>query len=121
MSTPGRRTDSPKCLGMDACAACDVPSLVIAPSFVKKRALDIPGAPERCFTMAEQWKTDFDQRQFASMAEHLRRYEHGEADLGSLIAGLEALLLCLEGADENWKAAFRREWGILEEVYAVRA
>ena len=69
--------------------------------------------------MAEQWKTDFDQRQFASMAEHLRRYEHGEADLGSLIAGLEALLLCLEGADENWKAAFRREWGILEEVYAV--
>jgi hypothetical protein len=40
-------------------------------------------------------------------------------DLGSLVAGLEALLLCLEAADEDWKNQFRRKWGILEEVNAV--
>lgn len=69
--------------------------------------------------MAEQWKTDFDQRQFALMEDHLRRYEEGGMELGSLIAGLEALLLCLEAADEDWKNQFRRKWGILEEVNAV--
>lgn len=69
--------------------------------------------------MAEQWKTDFDQRQFVLMEDHLRRYEEGGTDLGSLIAGLESLLLCLEAADEDWKNEFRRKWGILEEVNAV--
>jgi hypothetical protein len=69
--------------------------------------------------MAEQWKTEFDQRQYALMEDHLRRYETGGTDLGSLIAGLEALLQCLEAADESWKNEFRRKWGILEEVYAV--
>ena len=53
------------------------------------------------------------------MEDHLRRYEEGGTDLGSLIAGLEALLLCLEAADEDWKNEFRRKWGILEEVNAV--
>lgn len=69
--------------------------------------------------MTEQWKTDFDQRQFTSMEEQLRRYEQGATNLGSLIAGLEALLLCLERADENWKTSFQAQWGVLEEVYAI--
>jgi hypothetical protein len=53
------------------------------------------------------------------MADHLRRYEEGGIDLGSLIAGLEALFLRLEAGDESSKNEFRRKWGILEEVYAV--
>lgn len=53
------------------------------------------------------------------MEEMLGRYEEGGIDLGSLIAGLESLLLCLELADEKWKNLFRSKWGILEEVYAV--
>ena len=69
--------------------------------------------------MAEQWKTEFDQRQYALMEDHLRRYEEGGTNLGSLIAGLEALFQCLEAAEEGWKNEFRRKWGILEEVYAV--
>jgi hypothetical protein len=69
--------------------------------------------------MAEHWKNDFDQRQFALMEDHLRRYEEGGTDLGSLIAGLESLLLCLEAAGEDWKNEFRKKWGILEEVNAV--
>ena len=69
--------------------------------------------------MVEQWKTEFDQRQYALMEDHLRRYEEGGTNLGSLIAGLEALLQCLEAAEDGWKTEFRRKWGILEEVYAV--
>src|SRR5438552_6557867 len=69
--------------------------------------------------MPEQWKTDYVQRQYASMEEHLRRYEQGLIDLGSLIAGLDALLQRLEAADEGWRNGFRSKWGILEEVYAV--
>ena len=33
MSTPGRRMDSPKGFGMDACASLCVPSTLVAPSF----------------------------------------------------------------------------------------
>ncbi len=71
------------------------------------------------FAMAEQWKTDFDQRQFALMEDHLRRYEEGGMELGSLIAGLEALLLCLEAADADWQNQFYTRWGTLEVVHAV--
>ena len=69
--------------------------------------------------MVEQWKTEFDQRQYALMEDHLRRYEEGGTTLGSLVAGLEALLQCLEAPEEDWINEFRRKWGILEEVYAV--
>jgi hypothetical protein len=69
--------------------------------------------------MVERWKTEFDHRQYASMENQLRQYEEGGIDLGPLIASLEALLQCLEAADEVWKNEFRRKWGILEEVNAV--
>jgi hypothetical protein len=69
--------------------------------------------------MEEQWKHDYDRRQYISMEEMLGRYEQRGIDLGSLIAGLESLLQCLELADEEWKNQFRSKWGILEEVYAV--
>jgi hypothetical protein len=69
--------------------------------------------------MDERWKSDFDGRQFELMETHLHQYEQGLIDLGSLIAGLEALLASLETAPESWKSAFRKHWGVLEDVYAV--
>jgi hypothetical protein len=69
--------------------------------------------------MAEQWKTDYDQRQYALIQDHLRRHEEGEINLGSLIAGLGTLIQCLEAPDQHWKNAFLGEWGVLEEVHAV--
>lgn len=69
--------------------------------------------------MPEPWKTEFDQRQYALMSDHLRWYQEGRIGLGSLIAGLEALLNSLLAADEGWKNEFLTTWGILEEVYAV--
>ena len=35
MSAPGRRTDSPKCVGRDACAALCVPSRLVGSSFLR--------------------------------------------------------------------------------------
>lgn len=79
-----------------------------------------PGWPRtEMAAMEEQWKNDFDQRQYVLMGDHLHRYEEGRVDLGSLIAGLEGLLQCLEAVDEGWKDDFFSKWGILEEVYAV--
>lgn len=69
--------------------------------------------------MSEEWKAAYDQRQFSLMIEHLRRFEEGASDLSSLIAGLDALLNCLEAPDEEWKQRFRSEWWTLEQVYAV--
>jgi hypothetical protein len=69
--------------------------------------------------VTEQWRAAFDERQYALMEEHVCRYQAGDGDLASLIAGLDALFNTLEGADDGWKREFQRKWGILEEVYAT--
>jgi hypothetical protein len=62
---------------------------------------------------------EHDLRQLRLMRDLLQQYDSGKTDLSSLIAGLEALLDALESATEEWKRAFRRQWGVLEIEYAV--
>jgi hypothetical protein len=69
--------------------------------------------------MAEQWQNEANQRQFTLMEEHISQYEKGCINIGSLIAGLESLLQCLEAIDAFWQNEFYRAWGILEEVHSV--
>jgi hypothetical protein len=40
------------------------------------------------------------------------------APLGGLISDLDGLLNALEGVDDQWKNAFLKQWGVLEDVYA---
>ena len=49
MSAPGRRMDSPKCVGRDACAALCVPSVLFAPSFCVSRTGSHPFVPSGLF------------------------------------------------------------------------
>jgi hypothetical protein len=52
------------------------------------------------------------------MLEKLDAFDKKATPLGSLISGLDGLLNALEGADEQWKNAFLKQWGVLEDVYA---
>ncbi|MBX9681576.1 MAG: hypothetical protein K2X38_22705 [Gemmataceae bacterium] len=63
--------------------------------------------------------SDYDQRQYRLMLQQLERFEQGKATLSDLIASLDALLSVLESTEENWKEAFRYEWGTLETEYAI--
>ncbi len=61
-------------------------------------------------------------RQLRLMRDLLQQYDSSKINLSSLsnlIGGLDTLLALLETADEEWKRAFRRQWGILEIEYAV--
>jgi hypothetical protein len=69
--------------------------------------------------MSENWKAEYDKRQYDLMAEHLRRFEEGSSNLGTLVAGLDSLMACLEAPDQEWIQRFRSEWWTLEQVYAV--
>ncbi|HEP6273845.1 hypothetical protein SB768_30955 [Burkholderia sp. SIMBA_043] len=69
--------------------------------------------------MTEDWKTEYDQRQYRLMNDQLRLFETGKLDLPALIKGIKALLSALEVADESWKDKVRCEWGALETVYAI--
>jgi hypothetical protein len=63
--------------------------------------------------------SEYDSRQYHRMLEQLRDFESKRIDLKHLIGGLDALLCALEEAEANWKSEFQRQWGVLEEVYAV--
>jgi hypothetical protein len=69
--------------------------------------------------MVDNWKIEYDQRQFRLMHDQLILFEKGKLDLASLIKGIKGLLSVLEEVDESWIDKIRREWGILETVYAV--
>ncbi len=69
--------------------------------------------------MAEDWKKEYDQRQYRLMADQLQRFEEGQLGLVSLIGSLKSLLSVLEATDEAWKDDFRSEWGTLEVAYAM--
>src|SRR5215212_2967614 len=61
----------------------------------------------------------YDQRQYNRMLDLLEAYERKHISLGTLIGNLEALLESLERVSANWPNSFLREWGVLEEIYAV--
>lgn len=63
--------------------------------------------------------SESDQRQYQLMADRLKGFEKHTISLNRLINDLEALLEVLQAPEEEWKAAFRSEWGILEVVCAV--
>lgn len=63
--------------------------------------------------------TQNDLRQLRLMSDLMRRSAIGMTDVSNLIAGLELLLESLESEAEEWKSAFRRQWGVLEIEYAV--
>jgi hypothetical protein len=69
--------------------------------------------------VAENWKKEYDIRQYRLMADQLQRFAEGKLDLASLVGSLKALLSVLEATDETWKDDFRSEWGTLETVYAL--
>ena len=71
--------------------------------------------------MSENAKIEYDQRQYERMSLALRQYEDGVINLPSLVAGLEALLASLEGADREWVERFQGEWWTLEQIHAVGA
>ena len=53
------------------------------------------------------------------MAERIVQFEQERIGLGRMVDDLDALLCALDSPDANWKAAFRKNWGVLEEVRAV--
>jgi hypothetical protein len=61
----------------------------------------------------------YDQRQYKLMAESLDLYLARKISLGTLIARLEGLVDVLEEPDPNWRRAFLRKMGVLEDVYAA--
>jgi hypothetical protein len=62
--------------------------------------------------------SDYDQRQYKLMLELLKAFDKRSLGLRKLIADLEALLVCLQDTDEEWKESFHKQWGRLEDVYA---
>ena len=69
--------------------------------------------------MADNWKIEYDQRQYGLMNDQLMLFEEGKLGLASLIKSIKALLSVLEETDEAWIDKIRGEWGTLETVYAV--
>jgi|SRR5581483_1222555 hypothetical protein len=61
----------------------------------------------------------YDQRQYKLMTESLDLYLARKISLGTLIARLEGLVDVLEEPDPNWRRAFLRKMGVLEDVYAA--
>jgi hypothetical protein len=62
--------------------------------------------------------SDYNNRQYHLMLNQLKNFQAKHIDLKHLINGLESLLGCLEDPAADWKSAFQRQWGILEDVYA---
>jgi hypothetical protein len=62
---------------------------------------------------------DYDARQFNLMIETLNAYEKKAINLGHLVSSLDGLQNALEGVNSQWKNAFLKQWGVLEDVYAA--
>ncbi len=61
---------------------------------------------------------DYDIRQYRLMLDKLDAFGTQKLPLSNLISNLDGLLNALEDTDEQWKNAFLRQWGVLEDVYA---
>jgi len=62
---------------------------------------------------------EYNKRQLHLMNSEIMRFDNGSIDLRRLITSLEGLLGALDNFDANRKNALLRQWGVLEEVYAV--
>ncbi len=62
---------------------------------------------------------DYDKRQYALMIRSIEEFKKENLSANGLIGNLEALLVCLQEPDPNWKKLFRQEWAIIEDNYAV--
>ena len=62
--------------------------------------------------------TNLESKQLALMLDKLNAFEKREISLANLIAGLEGLFNTLGDADDQWKKAFLKQWGVLEDVQA---
>lgn len=60
-----------------------------------------------------------EQRQYALMLDRLDSYRAGRLSLGRLVNDLEGLAAQLEVTPEQWRSAFRIQWGTLEQVHAA--
>jgi hypothetical protein len=60
-----------------------------------------------------------DRRQLETMRIQLEAYEVGRIDLSALISSLESLMGVLETIPTIWRQAFRKHWGMLEEIYST--
>lgn len=68
--------------------------------------------------MTDNWKIDYDKRQYQLMADCLQLFETKKLSLGDLISRLKGLLEVIEITDIPWKEKVRNEWWKLEQVYA---
>lgn len=62
--------------------------------------------------------SEYDQRQYHRIIERLGAYESRQIPVSRLISDLEGLLCALEDVNAEWRQAFRREWGVLEQEWA---
>lgn len=58
------------------------------------------------------------QYQLRQMLDTINAYESRQVDLGTLVNNLETLFGRLENPPDNWRKAFLKAWGMLEDVYA---
>ena len=59
-----------------------------------------------------------ERRQLEQLKDRLLRYESGSLPLATLISEVDFLVESLEEVPADQRAALRREWSVLEEVYA---
>ena len=59
-----------------------------------------------------------EQRQLEQLKDRLLRYESGSFSLANLVSEVDFLIEALEEVDAEKRLALRREWSVLEEVYA---
>ena len=59
--------------------------------------------------------------QLEGMRDVLESYLLNGQDISGLIRNLEILESGLEGMTDSWLAAFKKNWGQLEQVYSVAA
>ena len=62
--------------------------------------------------------SEYNERQYRLMLEHLVKFENGEIALDTLVDSLEGLLNVLENVSHPWKQEFLHDWGKLEQERA---
>ncbi|MEK9282548.1 hypothetical protein MTR72_23420 [Bradyrhizobium sp. ISRA442] len=66
----------------------------------------------------EEKIAEYNARQLSRMIEKLDAFDKGAIDLPHLVSSLDGLQSALEGVDAQWKNAFLKQWGVLEDVNA---
>ena len=69
--------------------------------------------------MEENWKAEYDSRQYQLMAERLKQFNGGTLSLGVLIRSLTALVEVLEAPEFSWREQILSELGNLKVLRGV--